>query len=634
MNPERIARSMRLASTTFGVLAATAWAAIPLLVRAAYAERLPARLNAVMSGRGLHPVEHYLSVAAGPRTAVTALFAAASVVSLGLARSTTRSAVLRLLTGGSSGFGALWRPAGFALVLAAASVRLVSLDSTSLWLDEAMVTNISVAGLDGMLDRMALSSSAGPLHHLLQMVAFGAMGVSAAAARSPAALAGVATVVLLLGLARLGLPRSVAMAAAAMVAFSPAHLGFSRDATQYGLVVLLSVAVLAAGLVLQDEQRISRNRWKVVVAGVFAVAPWSGYQVALTGLAVVAAVSILALSGRSSTRGPVDALLLGALPLTVSSVAAYVLIARRQARVLGQWYLSEGYPTSSSLPPGGWLLNALDGFMAVVGGGQVTGRWSQASGIGLRDPLDGGSALGWLLLAALGAATLWVLVREARWRSAPEVRPVGGSRATTFAILSAGVLLVGSVLAASLALYPFGGMHQQLHATPIVLVGSLTAVHALLTLAPRESAPLASVAIVALFLRAAVPALPVLSAEREDIVSAVVVGVDRRAQRGLDPLEDASVWIYRDARPAVRFHFPDRGFTVSRVEPTDLEGMLEEVARVARAGQAALIFSQIHPHPVHGDFRRALQAALLGDGWVVIEEIHHPNSVALNVRAP
>jgi hypothetical protein len=196
------------------------------------------------------------------------------------------------------------------------------------------------------------------------------------------------------------------------------------------------------------------------------------------------------------------------------------------------------------------------------------------------------------------------------------------------------LLVLGSILAAFLEVYPFGGIHQQLHATPVLLLGSgCAAVHLL-----RESSASSRVALGAMALTLfAVPvavAMPTVYEEREDIVSAVVIGVDGRSRRGLEPVSDDAVWIYRAARPAVRFHFPGRAFRELRSGATDTEGMLAELSAVVHGEPLAVIFSQIYPHPVEGDQRRALQNALLSAGWIVEEEIHHPNTVALVVRGP
>ena len=617
------------------VLAAAAWSVPGALVRAAYEERLTPRIDGILSGRDVHPVEHYLELVATPRAVLAVGLLAVALLLLVLERPGPRSRLLRVLTGGRAGSSALWRPAALLIVVTAAALRFPALGATSLWLDEAMVAGVSLSGIDGLFQRMGRNSSAGPLHHLVQMGLLNALGQEAWVARLPSAVAGLTTVVLMLGLHRLGLPRSVALVAASVVAVSPAHVGFSRDATQYAPVVLMAAVVLAAGLAMVDPGRRDRIGWRLALVGALALAPWSGAQITLVALAVVVALATILLTRSAApTRATLGVTGPGVLVLAGSTALAYVAVVRRQTRVLDQWYLAEGYPASSARTFTRWALEALDGFMAVVAGGQVTGRWT-ASGIeGLRQPLTEGSALGWLLLVVLAVGCVGPARRVAAGFRRRDDRSDPVLDVGDFALLAAAALILGSILAAVLGVYPFGGMHQQLHATPVVLVGSVVAFHRVLVRAPRRAVVPAALAGTALLLLTAVPAVPAVYAEREDIVSAVGVGVDGRTGRGLDALEDGSVWVYRDARPAVRFHFPERTFVLSRAGSTDPAGMRDEVVLVADGRAAALVFSQIHADPVHGDQRRALQALLLAEGWTVLEEIHHPNTVVLTVLPP
>lgn len=626
---------LRFASVSLAFLAGAAWALPGILVRAAYTERLPGRINAVLSGRDIHPVEHYLDLVARPRGILAMLLVTAALFLRVLERSSVRAVLGPMLTGGMTGIGALWRPSAVLVLLIGSAIRFPRLGDTSLWLDEAMIASVSLGGPSGLLARMASDSSAAPVHHLLQWAAFSAAAADAWAARLPSAVAGVGTVAALLGLHRLGIPRGVALGAAFVVAISPAHIGFSRDATQYALVVLMAVVVLAAGLAVLDEERRRRREWHALLVAALLLAPWVGYQVAMVGLAVVTGLIAISLLGDG---GPSRATLrlagVGGGALVVSSVLAYMAVGRAQMRVRDQWYLAGGYPGTSDSSLGRWTLEALDGFMAVAAGGQVTGRWSASWIEGFRQPLTEGSALGWIMLAALIVGCGDLLRRGLGPERSSLRRPDPSTAAGNLALLAAVALVVGSILAASLGLYPFGGMHQQLHAAVIVTVGSAVGLQrALAQFPPAATAPAILVTSM-LLLATTLPAAPPVYAEREDIVSAVVVGVDGRAERGLDPIADEVVWVYRSARFAVRFHFPERAFSIARAGPTDLEGMRDDIVRLADSGAAALVFSQIHPHPVEGDQRRALQSLLVTDGWIVLEEIHHPNTVVLNVIAP
>jgi len=259
----------------------------------------------------------------------------------------------------------------------------------------------------------------------------------------------------------------------------------------------------------------------------------------------------------------------------------------------------------------------------------VTGRWSASLIEGFRNPILEGSALGWVLFAVLIAGFVSGVRGVVRMEHFVQR---GAVHAPLFMMGVAILLMLGSILAAFVEVYPFGGIHQQLHATPVLLLGSGCAAVHLLRGSSASSRMVLGAMTLMLFAVPAALAMPAVYEEREDIVSAVVVGVDGRSGRGLEPVADDAVWIYQAARPAVRFHFPGRAFRELRSGPTDTEGMLAELSAVADSGPLAVIFSQIYSHPWEGDQRRALQNALLATGWIVEEEIHHPNTVALVVR--
>jgi len=632
--PTATARVLRRIGITGLLLGPVLWLASGAAIRAVHAERLSGPFQQMMAGRDVHPVEHYLQLALPLRSSSAVALVASGLVASLLSVPSARSRAHRMLTGGREGTDRYWRPAALSVVIAAAALRLPGLGTTSLWLDEAIISMISVEGFTGMLGRIARDSSAAPAHHAIQASVFAVAPQTAAVARLPALIASMSTVVLLLATPRWGIPRGVAVAAALGIALSPAHVGFARDATQYATGITMGAILVIAGLVAFTGAREPGNPGasRVALPLAVAVTPWVAYPSVFVALALLAGLfaASLLLDG-SAARGLRRSVVLSTFGLIVSGAAVYEAVARRQFRVLDNWYLAANYPSTSGVSPTVWAARSLDSFFAILGGGQLTGRWSGSSIDGFRAPILEGSALGWVILGVLlvgflsaARAALRITVRD---------RP-GGPDAPLLMMGIAILLVLGAIVAAALELYPFGGIHQQLHATPVLLLGAGSAAAHLL----RGSSSPVRVALICgalvLFTASAVAALPTVYEEREDIVSAIVVGVDGRSGRGLAAIEDDRVWIYRAARPAVRFHFPERAFREFRSGPTDTEGMLAELESASDSDRVAVVFSQIYPHPEVGDHRRALQALLLEHGWIIEEEIHHPNTVTLVVRSP
>ena len=595
-------------------LAVATWVFVPLLVTALYEERLPDRLNAVLGGRNVHPLEFYLELAARPRVLFVGGLIGLGTVLLGLSRSVCRAAVRRVVTGDEPGWAGSWRPTVLAIVLLAAAFRLIDLGRTSLWLDEAYIANISAAGdIATMFEQMARQSSAAPLQHLLQAGLHAAGVWGAAAARLPAALAGLGAVVLLLRTARFGIPRPAAALAAFVLAVTPIQVDFSRDATQYGLAILMGAILTVVTLQLAHLGEQAGRRHHAGFVAAFVATPWVAYPVVPAAPAFV--LALLLVSGRGSEPFPRRlrrTLLVASGGFLVAGALVHRVVASRQLRVRGNWYLEPHYPGSSGLSWPEWTARAIDGHLGMVAGGPVLGRVL-------------------LVVLALGAL---------RSLAADRGLPTGGlptidMRVVERLILTAVSLqLLGAIAAATLRIYPFGPIHQQLHLAPTLLLAGAVAASRLMSPLSRAVRNGVAGAVVVTVAALSASGMPGALAEKEDIVSVVRVGIDGREERGLPAVDDRTVWVYPGARLAVRFHFPDRGFIESRVDPTDTESMAGELSGLVRSGRVTLLFSQIHSHPTEGDQRRALQAHLVRLGWIVEEEIHFTNTVVLNLIAP
>ena len=143
-----------------------------------------------------------------------------------------------------------WLVASVVLALSA-WVRLAALSRGGLWLDE-------ILGVQG------IGPEHGPVYYGLLRLGETVAPVELGA-RLPFALTGVGTVLLMYGLARACAGWPAAVLAATLLAASPAHVYYSRDARPYAL--LIAAGVLALWALVQG----ARDGWRPLSSGAFVV---------------------------------------------------------------------------------------------------------------------------------------------------------------------------------------------------------------------------------------------------------------------------------------------------------------------------------------------------------------------------
>lgn len=184
---------------------------------------------------------------------------------------------------------------------AAAWVRLDQLGGPSLWLDEILTVertrSARIAPLGEWFTGFSFDREIGPLFYASEVVAGAATG-DEWRVRIPAALAGILTVgITMLAGRRLG-GTPTALLAGTFLAFSPAHVAYSREGRPYALF-MLGAAILAwlwveaAG----QRRRIPTMAW--VLAGVLLAAVGA---VAGAVLVAAAGMALTTLRDRNGTR--------------------------------------------------------------------------------------------------------------------------------------------------------------------------------------------------------------------------------------------------------------------------------------------------------------------------------------------
>lgn len=188
-----------------------------------------------------------------------------------------------------------------AIVVVGAAVRLYGLGRDGLWLDETQTMTFA---------RMTLPDLWRELHHDVQAPLFfvlvgpvvDVLGPSELGVRLLPCLIGVATIPFVYVVARrIGPPQShAAPICAALLALSPMHIAYSREARGYTLLMLLSCAVLLASWLLDDRPTYPRA---VVLGLLLAAMGWSHAIGLPHGAGVVAPFALRALSSTSSQTG-------------------------------------------------------------------------------------------------------------------------------------------------------------------------------------------------------------------------------------------------------------------------------------------------------------------------------------------
>ena len=125
-----------------------------------------------------------------------------------------------------------------ALTALAAALRLPTLGSQSLWLDEVLTGNLARGSLGDLFHRVAEQEANPPLFYLAEWLWTRVAGTSEFALRLPSALCGIALVPVAYGIGRRLAGERAAVALAAIVAVHPLLVYYSQEARGYAAVAL------------------------------------------------------------------------------------------------------------------------------------------------------------------------------------------------------------------------------------------------------------------------------------------------------------------------------------------------------------------------------------------------------------
>jgi 4-amino-4-deoxy-L-arabinose transferase-like glycosyltransferase len=175
------------------------------------------------------------------------------------------------------------------VVAAGVALRFATLDTQSLWYDEAITAHLLQMHLGGMLRAIPGSESSPPLYYVLAWLWTHVFGTGEVGLRSLSAMLGSATIGVVWALgARLGGERA-GLAAAALVAFNPMLVWFSQEARAYALLALLGALSALLWLRALERPRATGRllAWGAIAALALATHYYAAFLVAPQALWLV-----------------------------------------------------------------------------------------------------------------------------------------------------------------------------------------------------------------------------------------------------------------------------------------------------------------------------------------------------------
>jgi mannosyltransferase len=205
-----------------------------------------------------------------------------------------------------------------ALIVAAAAIRILVIDTQSLWTDEALTAAEARASFGTMMHMVLHIETTPPLYFLLEWGWAKVFGTSAAALRAISTLAGIGLVPIAYLAGRELASRRAGLLAAAIVCVNPFMIWYSQEARAYMLLAFLT----GAGFVwfvraAREPSRRNLGWWALFsslavlthfFAG-FAVAPealwllWVGWRRTLGAVAIVTVVQLALVPLATSDTG-------------------------------------------------------------------------------------------------------------------------------------------------------------------------------------------------------------------------------------------------------------------------------------------------------------------------------------------
>ena len=454
------------------------------------------------------------------------------------------------------------------ILLVAVALRFFQLGETSLWVDEAKYANNSMTDFWSFIENTRTRNSS-PILLPYLYYCFGESLRDPLLIRIPPAIFSILSVAVTLALPRAGVSFLTAALSAFILAIAPAQIEYAQEVREYSLSVFFSCAIIFAyAFAVNKPSKRSIYYFSLVL---FAT-PFASYGVIFMALAAVVAFLFIEVSGHKYRRRAL--LLIPVISLLIGIALTYQLTAMYQTRIAKAWYLVGYYPPDETLA-------AL--------------KWLAKSGLTYFRQAIGGSKIGLLSLLLVCAYMITSVVHRAGWRS------------KQYLCLVLVILVAGSILAASIGAYPFGGIRQHLFATPLIVLCVAQSVVTLGSVLPQKGMAMAVFVFALIVSFNSLFKVPPVYAEKEDIISAV--------SEGLKGVPDSDVYVYYAARHAVEFHYPEHKFFIGEADRGDIERIGKEIVALTKHCSVSVLFSHVFKDEDH-----QILAYLENAGLTLIED--------------
>jgi hypothetical protein len=470
--------------------------------------------------------------------------------------------------------------AAISILTVATILRLPHL-GVSLWFDEAIMAPNARTTLQNLIE-VTRSANSNPLGLPLLLFVIEKFSLSAWIVRAPSVVFSVGAIAVILALPRVGIMRGYCLAVAAVLAISPQQIRYAQEVREYALSVFVVATLVYLFFKYLDKGSV-RNL--ILLAIGIAATPFLAYGSCFAALAVIACTAFIP-SDRGTKRWLLDTVVMIAA-FVAAAVVSYATIAKYQRHIRLYWYLLQYYPPRVEDSAAVWVARSFE--------------WLWTSFSNYIGAFFGGYETAALFVFLIVVTLSRFVLEPARLRQEP-------------ILLLFVVLVGGSVAAAFLRLYPFGAIRQQLYAAPVVILATVRAGALLWSQCDIQWRRLTFGGMAAIVLAASVARIPATYGEREDIRSAVTIGL-----KDADPKD---VYVYYMAVPAVDFHYPDSGF--KRGKPGNIAAMADEAIQVASDRNLYLLFSHIENNDDD-----LLIAELRARGWIVVRDERYIGSRAV-----
>jgi len=433
-----------------------------------------------------------------------------------------------------------------AILCVASALRFYNLGSTCLWLDEALTANLIHGSFEQMLQSFRNAChSATILYPTLLWLIQGLIS-DPFWARIWSVIFGIATVVVLLCLPSVGVPKRVAALSAAILTFSGTQIQYSQEVREYSMgVFFCGLLTLLFFLLLNSTKGIASyiSFLVVVIISTFATYGPIFFSMILVGLY---SLNIL-LYDRKQVWRPMVLIFC----FLVSLRACFLLTVVYQQNMPKLSLYDSFYPSGGIISSIVWLVNS---------------TWEVVN-------FNLGFSGGLILII------MWIfaiLLSQKRQQEEPDH---GTQKIAILILLS---LFLFMLLLAFLHRYPFGGFRSLLFASPLLIVCFALAYDFFWRITKVSRSIFYWVVPVFLFILQT-SNLKTVYADQQDVIGPVE----------LKPAEmsDQDVFIDAWGLPSIQYHFPNREFTKCKFQPSQLENIVEQINTMPRE-KRLVIFSE------------------------------------------